>query len=92
MFTSLIQSNIMKITPLDLAGAGMIGIVLIIIIMVIINAFPKPTHIIHDTHTLATCERWMFYQGKSITTMTIETRDTLIFETRELSLTEYKTK
>ena len=51
----------------------------------------KPTHIIHDTHTLATCERWMFYQGKSITTMTIETRDTLIFETRELSLTEYKT-
>jgi len=52
----------------------------------------KPTHIIHDTHTLATCERWMFIQGKSITTMTIETRDTLIFETRELSLTEYKSK
>jgi len=51
----------------------------------------KPTHSIHDTHTLATCERFTFIQGKSITTMTIETRDTLIFETRELSLTEYKT-
>ena len=50
----------------------------------------KPTHSIHDTHTLATCERWTFIQGKSISTMTIETRDTLIFETRELSLIEFK--
>ena len=47
-------------------------------------------HLIHDTHTLSTCERWQFIQGKSITTLTIETRDTLIFETRELSLIEYK--
>ena len=53
-------------------------------------ALMTPPYLIHDNHTLATCERWAFIQGKSITTMTIETRDTLIFETRELSLIEYK--
>ena len=55
-------------------------------------ALIRPPYLIHDTTTLATCERWKFIQGKSITTLTIETRDTLIFETRELSLTEYKSK